>query len=103
MELLAAAGVDQPARLARRRCCRPRSTTRCATATQALTGPVARGDAGTVAAHVRELGEVSPEAPVAYVALARVTADRALAAGCCSPTPPRRCSTCCARSEEELR
>ena len=47
----------------------------------ALTGPVARGDAGTVAAHVRAIGEVSPEARTAYVALARVTADRALAAG----------------------
>ena len=34
------------------RCSVPRSTTRCAPATPALTGPVARGDAGTVAAHV---------------------------------------------------
>ncbi len=47
----------------------------------ALTGPVARGDAGTVAAHVRELREVSPHAVNAYVAMARLTADRALAAG----------------------
>ncbi len=46
-----------------------------------LTGPVARGDAGTVAGHVAELGRVSPEARGAYVALARLTADRALAAG----------------------
>lgn len=52
----------------------------------ALTGPVARGDAGTVAAHVRELGAVSPEAATAYVALARLTADRALAAGILTPT-----------------
>jgi predicted short-subunit dehydrogenase-like oxidoreductase (DUF2520 family) len=47
----------------------------------ALTGPVARGDAGTVAAHLRELERVSPEALAAYVAMARLTADRALAAG----------------------
>jgi predicted short-subunit dehydrogenase-like oxidoreductase (DUF2520 family) len=47
----------------------------------ALTGPVARGDAGTVAAHLRELEQVSPEALAAYVAMARLTADRALAAG----------------------
>ncbi|MYV97900.1 DUF2520 domain-containing protein [Streptomyces sp. SID3343] len=47
----------------------------------ALTGPVARGDAGTVAAHVAELRRVSPEALAAYVAMARLTADRALNAG----------------------
>ncbi|RZS79451.1 putative short-subunit dehydrogenase-like oxidoreductase (DUF2520 family) [Motilibacter rhizosphaerae] len=51
----------------------------------ALTGPVARGDAGTVEAHVRELAAVSPEAAAAYVALARLTADRALAAGVLAP------------------
>jgi predicted short-subunit dehydrogenase-like oxidoreductase (DUF2520 family) len=46
-----------------------------------LTGPVVRGDAGTVAEHVAELARVSSEAQGAYVALARLTADRALAAG----------------------
>lgn len=44
----------------------------------ALTGPVSRGDAGTVAAHLAVLpDEVRP----AYLALARLTADRALASG----------------------
>jgi predicted short-subunit dehydrogenase-like oxidoreductase (DUF2520 family) len=52
---------------------------------QALTGPVARGDAGTVAAHLRELRKVSPEGLAAYVAMARLTADRALAAGLLKP------------------
>lgn len=47
----------------------------------ALTGPVARGDAGTVAVHVEQIAKVSPEAAAAYVAMARLTADRALAAG----------------------
>jgi predicted short-subunit dehydrogenase-like oxidoreductase (DUF2520 family) len=49
----------------------------------ALTGPVARGDAGTVAAHLAELERVAPHGPVraAYLAMARLTADRALAAG----------------------
>jgi predicted short-subunit dehydrogenase-like oxidoreductase (DUF2520 family) len=47
----------------------------------ALTGPVSRGDAGTVAAHLTELGAVSPEAQRVYVALARLTADRAIATG----------------------
>ena len=46
-----------------------------------LTGPVARADADTVASHIAALREASPEALRAYVALARLTADRALAAG----------------------
>jgi predicted short-subunit dehydrogenase-like oxidoreductase (DUF2520 family) len=44
----------------------------------ALTGPVSRGDAGTVARHLRVL---PPESVPAYRALARRTADRAIAAG----------------------
>lgn len=51
----------------------------------ALTGPVARGDAGTVAAHLRELRAVSPDTAHAYIAMARLTADRALAAGLLRP------------------
>lgn len=47
----------------------------------ALSGPVARGDAGTVARHLRTLAERAPVAVPAYVALARLTADRALASG----------------------
>ena len=46
-----------------------------------LTGPVARGDAQTVAEHMRRISEVSAAAATAYQALARLTADRALAAG----------------------
>jgi predicted short-subunit dehydrogenase-like oxidoreductase (DUF2520 family) len=56
----------------------------------ALTGPVARGDAGTVAAHVRELAGVSREAAAAYRAMARLTADRALAAGLLDPVTAER-------------
>ncbi|RAY15348.1 oxidoreductase [Actinomadura craniellae] len=55
-----------------------------------LTGPVARGDAGTVADHVTELGRVSPESRRAYIALARLTADRALAAGLLKPEDAER-------------
>ncbi|WP_370673389.1 Rossmann-like and DUF2520 domain-containing protein [Streptomyces sp. DvalAA-14] len=47
----------------------------------ALTGPVARGDAGTVSAHLRELRAHAPEDVASYVAMARATADRALANG----------------------
>lgn len=46
-----------------------------------LTGPVARGDAATVAAHLTVLGHVAPDVVPAYVAMARLTAGRALAAG----------------------
>jgi predicted short-subunit dehydrogenase-like oxidoreductase (DUF2520 family) len=49
----------------------------------ALTGPVSRGDAETVAAHLAALpDEVRPT----YLALARLTADRALAAGRLTPS-----------------
>ncbi|MDQ6650275.1 MAG: DUF2520 domain-containing protein [Actinomycetota bacterium] len=51
----------------------------------ALTGPVARGDAETVAAHLRALAAAAPEAVPSYVALARLTADRSLAAGRLDP------------------
>ena len=45
----------------------------------ALTGPVSRGDAGTIARHVEALRD-TPSLP-AYLALARRTADRAIASG----------------------
>ena len=53
----------------------------------ALTGPVARGDAGTVAAHVAAIAAVPGQAAAGhdvlatYRVLARATADRALATG----------------------
>jgi predicted short-subunit dehydrogenase-like oxidoreductase (DUF2520 family) len=57
---------------------------------EGLTGPVARGDAGTVADHIAELAEVSPAGRRAYIALARLTADRALAAGMLKPADAER-------------
>jgi predicted short-subunit dehydrogenase-like oxidoreductase (DUF2520 family) len=47
----------------------------------ALTGPVARGDAGTVAAHLEVLAERDAQAARGYRALGRLTADRAMASG----------------------
>jgi predicted short-subunit dehydrogenase-like oxidoreductase (DUF2520 family) len=47
----------------------------------ALTGPVARGDAETVRAHLDVLAAVAPDVLPTYVAMARLTADRAIAAG----------------------
>lgn len=46
-----------------------------------LTGPVARGDAATVADHVRVISAQAPDALASYLSLARATADRALANG----------------------
>jgi predicted short-subunit dehydrogenase-like oxidoreductase (DUF2520 family) len=47
----------------------------------AITGPVSRGDAGTVAKHLQALDAVAPGSVPPYLALARRTADRVIAAG----------------------
>jgi predicted short-subunit dehydrogenase-like oxidoreductase (DUF2520 family) len=52
---------------------------------RALTGPVARGDVGTLRTHLRVLAETEPAALPAYRALAERTAQRALAAGLLPP------------------
>lgn len=79
-ELLSRAGIDAPGRvLGPLLGAALDNALRCGDA--ALTGPVARGDADTVAAHLRALRASAPDAVPAYVALARLTADRALAAG----------------------
>lgn len=51
----------------------------------ALTGPVARGDAGTVSAHLAQLGEHAPRMVASYLAMARATADRAIDHGLLKP------------------
>jgi len=56
----------------------------------ALTGPVARGDADTIAGHLAALQAAAPEALPAYLALARLTADRALASGMLAPPDAQR-------------
>ncbi len=56
-----------------------------------LTGPVARGDADTVAGHIDAIGRAStPAAAAAYIAMARLTADRAIAAGMLKPQDAER-------------
>jgi predicted short-subunit dehydrogenase-like oxidoreductase (DUF2520 family) len=52
---------------------------------RALTGPVARGDAGTVRAHLRVLTEHAPDMLPAYRALAARTAERAEESGLLRP------------------
>ena len=80
LELLRDAGMDNPQRLMA-----PLLSASLDNALRhgdtALTGPVARGDADTVAEHIRRIGEVSGAAAAAYRALARLTADRAVQAG----------------------
>jgi predicted short-subunit dehydrogenase-like oxidoreductase (DUF2520 family) len=46
-----------------------------------LTGPVSRGDVGTVRDHLETLTERAPQSVAAYVAMAERTTERALAAG----------------------
>lgn len=46
-----------------------------------LTGPVSRGDVGTVARHLATLAERAPDAVGTYVAMARRSTERAAAAG----------------------
>jgi predicted short-subunit dehydrogenase-like oxidoreductase (DUF2520 family) len=79
-DLLARAGVAEPARMLA-----PLLSAALDNALRlgdtALTGPVARGDAETVAGHVQALRTEAPEALPAYLALARLTASRALASG----------------------
>ncbi|MFD9125377.1 Rossmann-like and DUF2520 domain-containing protein, partial [Kitasatospora sp. NPDC059571] len=47
----------------------------------ALTGPVARGDAGTLRRHLDQLAGASPDIGPAYRAMARATAQRAVRGG----------------------
>lgn len=49
--------------------------------TEALTGPLARGDVGTVEGHLQTLAEKAPEELPAYAALAERTAEIALRRG----------------------
>jgi predicted short-subunit dehydrogenase-like oxidoreductase (DUF2520 family) len=91
-DLLTTAGVPDPARLLG-----PLMSASLDNALRfgdaGLTGPVARGDAQTVAAHVSAL-EAAPSASAAavaaYIAMARLTADRALAAGLLKPADAER-------------
>lgn len=55
----------------------------------ALTGPVARGDAGTVAAHLDELAGLAEDIRPAYLAQARATALRAERSGRLRPDAAR--------------
>jgi predicted short-subunit dehydrogenase-like oxidoreductase (DUF2520 family) len=80
MGLLTDAGIAYPARILE-----PLVTASLSNALRmgdvALTGPVSRGDAGTVAEHVALLRRQAPDVRDTYVALARATVERALLSG----------------------
>ena len=84
LDLLGSAGIEEPARLLSPLLYAALDNS-LRQGDQALTGPVVRGDASTVAAHIGVIGQISPEARNAYIALARLTADRALDAGTLNP------------------
>jgi predicted short-subunit dehydrogenase-like oxidoreductase (DUF2520 family) len=79
-DLLLGAGIEDPAAFLG-----PLVTTSAANAAAAgaaaLTGPVQRGDAGTVAAHLEELRAALPEAVDAYLAVAKLAVGYARRAG----------------------
>lgn len=80
MEMLAAAGGDDPAGTLR-----PLLQAALDNALNygdaALTGPIVRGDVNTVRAHLADITESAPHTLPSYVAMARATLDRALADG----------------------
>ncbi|MGC4112778.1 MAG: DUF2520 domain-containing protein [Nocardioides sp.] len=80
MELLGAAGADDPAAILR-----PLLQAALDNALNegdsALTGPIVRGDVNTVRAHVQEIGRTAPDTLPSYVALARATLDRVVTDG----------------------
>ncbi len=84
MQALAAAGVERPSRMLGPLVAAALDNT-LRTGDAALTGPVARADAGTVAEHLRQLQTLTPDIRPTYVALARATAERALASGRLKP------------------
>jgi predicted short-subunit dehydrogenase-like oxidoreductase (DUF2520 family) len=89
MDLLAAAGADDPAATLR-----PLLTAALDNALTAgdaaLTGPIVRGDVNTVRAHLAEIRRSQPDTLPAYVAMARATADRAVLDGRLLPIRARR-------------
>lgn len=80
MEILAASGADDPAATLR-----PLLTAALDNALglgdAALTGPIVRGDAGTVRDHLTDLLANAPHTLPSYVALARATLSRAVTDG----------------------
>ena len=88
MEVLRSAGIE-PADRVLRPLLQASLDNALSSGDAALTGPVARGDAGTVAAHLDELAGLAEDIRPAYLAQARATALRAERAGRLRPDAAR--------------
>lgn len=88
MEILRSAGIE-PADRVLRPLLQASLDNALSSGDAALTGPVARGDAGTVAAHLDELAGLAEDLRPAYLAQARATALRAERAGRLRPDAAR--------------
>ena len=80
MELLGAAGADDPAGVLRPLLVAALDNA-LAEGDSALTGPIVRGDVKTVRAHLTEIAAAAPDTLPSYVALARATLDRVVTDG----------------------
>jgi predicted short-subunit dehydrogenase-like oxidoreductase (DUF2520 family) len=80
MELLGAAGADDPAAVLRP-LLQAALDNSLAAGDSALTGPIVRGDVNTVRAHLAELARTAPDTLPSYVVLARATLDRVVTDG----------------------
>ncbi len=80
MELLSAAGADDPAAILRPLLGAALDNA-LADGDAALTGPIVRGDVNTVRAHLAEISATAPDTLPSYVALARATLDRVVTDG----------------------
>jgi predicted short-subunit dehydrogenase-like oxidoreductase (DUF2520 family) len=89
MEILSASGVSDPAGTLR-----PLLSAALDNALEhgdaALTGPIVRGDVGTVRAHLEDLRANAPQSVGSYVALARASLGRAVTDGRVLPIRARR-------------
>jgi predicted short-subunit dehydrogenase-like oxidoreductase (DUF2520 family) len=80
MELLGAAGADDPAAILRP-LLEAALDNALADGDAALTGPIVRGDVNTVRAHLEEIAATAPDTLPSYLALARATLDRVVTDG----------------------
>jgi predicted short-subunit dehydrogenase-like oxidoreductase (DUF2520 family) len=80
MELLGAAGADDPAAILRP-LLEAALDNALSDGDAALTGPIVRGDVNTVRAHLAEISAAAPDTLPSYVTLARATLDRVVTDG----------------------
>lgn len=89
MDLLRASGADDPAATLRP-LLHAALDNALSYGDAALTGPIVRGDANTVRAHLADIAKSSPGVLDSYVAMARATADRAVLDGRLQPPAAAR-------------